>query len=622
MQIDMKVLYLPIAATSIAHYFGNACIKPAKFFKNKPSDFQDIYKDALLLTDHCTECCFELVITEDESDLLQHIADGVYLFYGVLPIVRVKSILFADMQVMKTTLSNIRTSTAFIPEYLTRNIRDYKALNIPSNIHTNAQHAADLEGKIDMYNRILGALALMKVARDESMTYSDRYIATASYFNLLIKEQLGSSEVANKDNSLSKLFGSDSLITDFARVIDDDVIAKQEIVSKERIVKSLGIIQLDRINDKMLYTYAVLRTYGIDGDGKKRIDELITKYFADILEDRREAVAMYYGFNRGYNKFTNYYIAPANGQAIDVKFRLDSQLEYYLIESVYQYVFNGKTSRELPYIDSYCPKLSTKRTLKDNEYRIFDTVVSAKIDSKKKVGSEAWWSVWQNIFDNIQVRNFNWIYIRKNIFEKFLEEVSDSFQRKETALNDEIKLLCERVNTLEQENSELKVVNGKQNVTISELEQKLLLCANVTDSSDEVDTANTVIGDEAPVQAISDSIVIPECDGYYSKSSDTTSQHSDNPIQGTINDSVNGENNACACSSVTDGLQQELIIEPAISFGTLNSDLPESAIASGSVDVDMPTVPAKKATKSTRKTKKSTTAAKSKSEKTELLFEN
>lgn len=619
----MKFFYLPIAATSVAHYFGNACIKPAKYFTNKPSDVQDVYKDALLLTDVCTDCCFELILTEEECDLLQYVADGIFLFYGVLPISRVKSILFGDAQLMKNTLSNIRTSTAFIPENLPKVCKSYRPLNIQSAVQINTLSAVNLEEKIDLYNRILGALALMKLAKEKSMTYSDRYIATVAYFNDIIKRQLGDSEIANKDRGLSKLFGSNTLIADFSRIIDDDVIANQERVCRERIVKSLGIIQLDRINDKMLYTYAVLRTYGIDGDGKKRIDELITNNFADILEDRREAVAMYYGFNRGYNKFTNYYIAPASGNTVDVKFGLDSQLDYYLIESVYQFVFNNKISGELPYIDSWCPKLPTRRSLKDNEYRILDTIISARIDDKKKAGSEEWWSNWQDIFDSITLRDFSWTCIRKNICEPLFKEIRTSFKRSENNLNDEIKSLRERISTLEQENDKLKSRNQELEHSLS-TQDKIIDTTEVV-SSTPADIDNCTL--DTSTSADEASVVEHNEDAYEPSSNDvdTHIEQSDSEdsltqkiTQENINDQVgniNGAQNA-------DVHQQELmpVAELTQPISEPTKDMSEVSVNADTFPAPVPKKPRSNASGKGRKGTKST-AKKSGNAGNELDFE-
>ena len=73
------------------------------------------------------------------------------------------------------------------------------------------------------------------------------------------------------------------------------------------------------------------------------------------------------------------------------KYKLESQLDYYTIESVYQYVFNdGKVSSIFPYLDEWCPKLPTERPKKNTDYVILDELIIGP--KKAKVFSDEWWN--------------------------------------------------------------------------------------------------------------------------------------------------------------------------------------------------------------------------------------
>ena len=76
----MNTLYFPIYSTSLAHYFGSAIIKPAKYFTNKPHDIQDRYNQFLLFTNKFgtteTDCCLEIVLTDDETTGLIDVKNG------------------------------------------------------------------------------------------------------------------------------------------------------------------------------------------------------------------------------------------------------------------------------------------------------------------------------------------------------------------------------------------------------------------------------------------------------------------------------------------------------------------------------------------------------------------
>ena len=95
----MKTFFFPIKSPSLAHYFGTAIIKPAKYFSNKPFDIQDRFKDFLLLTTKLgtkeTDCCLEIVLTDDEIKELIDVNGGWFLFDSKpLPITRIKKIYF------------------------------------------------------------------------------------------------------------------------------------------------------------------------------------------------------------------------------------------------------------------------------------------------------------------------------------------------------------------------------------------------------------------------------------------------------------------------------------------------------------------------------------------------
>jgi hypothetical protein len=82
--------------------------------------------------------------------------------------------------------------------------------------------------------------------------------------------------------------------------------------------------------------------------------------------------------NNGYSKLRNKYKGLEKDNY--VKFTLDSKLDYYIIESIYQFVFNGSQSRHtFNYLDSWCPTSKNKPNVKGYEtFKILDTVIIAK----------------------------------------------------------------------------------------------------------------------------------------------------------------------------------------------------------------------------------------------------
>lgn len=185
--------YLPINSTSLAHYFVCACVKPAKYFENKPQDLQDRFRNALLLSSELgtndTDCCIELVLTKDEERSLVPCGREFFLFPTPLPISRVKAIHFRAQRQLEQTLSNINMSAAFIPHSLAKVARFSDAVIDVVNV-TDKPVDKDYSEQLVIFDRILGALALMKTAKEPYMNYSENYASTLSFFNALVRNDL------------------------------------------------------------------------------------------------------------------------------------------------------------------------------------------------------------------------------------------------------------------------------------------------------------------------------------------------------------------------------------------------------------------------------------------------
>jgi hypothetical protein len=179
-------LFLPINSTSLPHYFACACVKPARYFENKPQDIQDRFLDALLLSTELgtkeADCCIELIVTKAEESLLVPCGKGFYLLSIPLPISRVKKIYFQDQRQLELTLSNINLSAAFVPHSLAAVTRFSNAKYEGSHFDNKTVNK-DYSHQIELFDRILGALALMKTAKEPFMNYSENYASTLSFFN-------------------------------------------------------------------------------------------------------------------------------------------------------------------------------------------------------------------------------------------------------------------------------------------------------------------------------------------------------------------------------------------------------------------------------------------------------
>ena len=472
----MNTYFFPINSSSLAHYFGCACIKAAKYFDNKPQDIQDRFKEFLLLTNKKgtieTDCCLELVFTEDETNDLIEVKDGWFLFdTKPLPITRIKKIYFSNREQKDVTVTNITMSTAYVPNNLVdicefdENRTDF--IQVPDDCN-----GIDQTNKINLYDRFLGALALMRLAHEPDMNYSQNYIATLSFFNYGIEKQLKSNEKLSYDKNFSYrgIFSNNNgfkkILPYLKMPINEDVLNKiaqenNQIVKKDKISR---IIDVESFNDTLTYTIAILNAYGVGDESRKmRVDGLIQSNFSSLKEGKQEGVALCYGYNRGYSVFTKDY---GIDNKVSYKYKLQSQLDYYTIESVYQYVFNNVVSNEFPYLDDWCPKLTPKPSKIENNYVnyvILDEVIIGKKDSNDS--SPQWWNVISQKLDKIFgskakdilesikpiIENDAYKYIKDEI-----QESLDENSQQKVLLQNELKALKEKLSEVEEQNRMLQ----------------------------------------------------------------------------------------------------------------------------------------------------------------------
>lgn len=464
----MNTYYFPINSVSLAHYYGCACIKAAKYFNNKPQDIQDRYKAFLLLTNKIgtyeADCCLELVLTEDETKDLIDVKNGWFLFDAKpLPITRVKKIYFSDKEQSNNTITNITMSTAFVPEKLVeiRTFEENKTDGIQVPIGCEEVEQVD---KIKQYDRFLGALALMRLAHEPYMNYSQNYIATLSFFNQTIDNQVKANEKLLFNTAFQGIFnkkGFEKVLPYLELSIDEDSlnrIAKEENqeIKKDKISRK---IDFESINDKSwTYIIACLNAFGVGDESRKmRIDGLIQSNFSSLKEGKNEGVALCYGYNRGYSVFAKSYGDVA------YKYKLESQLDYYTIESVYQYVFNNIVSTDFPYLDSWCPKLKPKQPKKKTDYVILDEVIIGK--KKAKPFSQEWWN---GLFPNFE-KTFAFLakpifdslksFIENDVYSDIKDDLEEQYEQK---LEEQKQIETQLRNELNTANETIKLLKTKE----------------------------------------------------------------------------------------------------------------------------------------------------------------
>lgn len=468
----MKTVFFPIQSSSLAHYLGSAIIKPAKYFTNKPHDIQDRFSHFLLFTTKFgtteTDCCMEIVLTDEEIKVLIDLKDGWFLFdEKPLPITRIKKIYFSDRDKQNITITNIRMSTAYVPEALI-DLHHFDDNPSTSIVIPPGCYGVEQEDNIVKFDKYLGALALMKTAGEFYMNYSPNYISTLSLFNSIIKDQINKISNLSFNYNFQGIFtcskGFEKILPYLSKHIDEEVLNKIAIEEKQEIIKDkiTRVIDLNSINENSwTYTIAILNTYSVGEESrKKRVDGLILSHFSEIKKGKAEGVALCYGYNRGYSSFTKDYKKNDNVSNTNVpyKYKLESQLDYYTIESVYQYIFNDRISAEFPYLDEWCPKQSVTRPTRKTDYVILDEIIIGK--KKAQVFSEEWWNGLVPRFNKEFARFSKELFLffkelgneMKEDLEDEREEIISSYEKKLNENDKKIDSLTKQLENYSKEN--------------------------------------------------------------------------------------------------------------------------------------------------------------------------
>lgn len=370
---------------NLAHYLSSGIIAPANYIENRNQDLQDKYINNILLCTskftHETNCSIEIVLNEKE-ELPKKISENFYLFNMPLPISRIKAIYFNDEKQKTITLSNISLGAAYVPNNLVKISADKSiSTNEIENLSIKSTEI-DWKGYLRKYDQILGGFALMRISREDFQNYPIHFFKALGNINKYFDEILVDENI-QVDNAFQLAFTDYGNFKDFHDTIYSEVTLEvvNEYARKEniKIETKNGLIQLDKIPEtKKTYIVSILNNYG---PGKrKQADSFISDLISGNFNDkRREGLSLIFGINKGYSSFSNKY-ETANFEA-SIKFKLDSKVDYYIIESIYQNVFYSQNGpMTYPFIDYWCNPAIQENIDKSkfNTYQVLDKTVIYK----------------------------------------------------------------------------------------------------------------------------------------------------------------------------------------------------------------------------------------------------
>jgi len=453
-----NTFYLSINTTSLAHYISKALILPSRMYKNRPSDIQTLSNDYLILSKkkfiNSSNCSIEIVLDSVELDAIESTEDENIFFYKhPIPLSRIIKVHFQDEEQKLITVYNIEEGTGYIPDFLVA-ISDEKSYEYTSVPMKEFNYSNEIEEKIKTYNQVLGGVAFTRYNLDGE--YSKNFLSLISLFNQFIKQKLETSgnAIYTKYNGAfthQGEFWSTLSPLLYEKISKEDV---ENIAQKEKITiqKSNGIFQYQNLdkNNSITYKLAILHTYGEDSTKRKKTSDLLYDYKTEkIPKDKVEGISLIYGINNGYSSFYNFYDKKI------VKFKMDSLLDYYIIESIFQYVINNKKeNREFEYINDILPTQELELDLKtDNTKQVKEKHESLEsllnfaqnnifeISPKELIGQ-----IWKK-FENLLYEKDNEI---KKLNNKILELENQEINNSNTVLplpkdNQNDKVLIEKV---------------------------------------------------------------------------------------------------------------------------------------------------------------------------------
>ena len=458
---------------NLAHYLGSGIIVPSIYIENKNADIQDRFKNYLLLSSSKftkeTNCAIEIVLNNDE-EAPKEICEHFYLFDMPLPISRIKNIYFTNEEQKVNTNFNITSGSAFIPEGLLK-------VSQEESIETKELDNIDFQSSeknwseyLKKYDQILGGFSTMKISKDNFQNYPTHYFSALGNVNTLFSDILAQQSI-NIENSFQFAFTDEGRFKNFHNTIYSEIdyneVERYAENDKIKLEVKNGLLQIDKISENtQTYLVAILESYG---KGKrKQVDSFISDLIAGkFVEKKKEGLSLIFGLNKGYKAFRNKY--KTSNFEVDIKFHLDSKLEYYIIESIYQNVFNSLSNiSSFKYIDSLFSE-TKKDEIKTSNYITYQMIDETIVWKVRPI------SIVEKVLSKIAQRVSDWfpsfVQVKKNEIELLFKSEIEHFKTEiETEVSNRYKTELEQNKALIEQ---LNNIISEKDKTINQLEYQI-----------------------------------------------------------------------------------------------------------------------------------------------------
>lgn len=388
-------IYLQINANNIYKYFATALISPLYEENSNFADVQSLNQTVITLSNGFIgtvqerTVLIELILHIAEVKLLD-IKDGIAFFEKSLPISRIKNILVAHTGIASEIVNTSNVGDGgIIPEKLFSYFLPNHLIYTLPNIQFNEKPIPKANG---LFDKILGAFAFLKNYNiltanktNSAKTLPDHFLTAAKTLNKNYDWESNNDKASAFYKILFRMNVDEQPLLQWLvkRMIegdnftDNDVFTFADLIAKSRqdffndardvfnsLMKSLErknaireIPQLKHSEKFYLYLFAVLRLYGNNNTEDKSISraDLPELVFPGYGEYTFSCLGYFYGYTnlRNYEDrlklndpvFHQLFIGD---KRLPLKFSIDTALELSLIESVYEYVFNGYSDIKIP----------------------------------------------------------------------------------------------------------------------------------------------------------------------------------------------------------------------------------------------------------------------------------
>jgi hypothetical protein len=382
--------FIQFNVSNIYDCFSSGLIVPTVYVDERTTDdIQTRFSDSLLISNGYndtfdkTQCLLEVVLKPTE--LMPFSGLDIFLYDKPIPITRIKRIIVFDQEVKKKIIYTALTQdVGNIPDNLFSYFDFAKYSEIDLNrLTTKKLNGGLFKNEIAIFDKLLGLFAFIKNQQlyytpttKVFSNYSEHFLdifsiinsdIEAKYLNFIKSEfvksfkklfDYNSSDVSSPSSFIVNYLYNGGLIdnefiTNFFDLFSNTLPVKKEIITdlKNKLINPIGkktaLKPLFEIS-KSFYQVAYLYIYGKRGSNDKEIlkNTIREELFFSQSEITLALIGMYYGYKHLRPSetliFNDYDFEKLFGTEFNVKFNLSTKLDYFIIESLFEFVFNKK----------------------------------------------------------------------------------------------------------------------------------------------------------------------------------------------------------------------------------------------------------------------------------------